>query len=192
MRRTNNQNDTENYKVGDRVENMSAGKWVKAEILEVKDNGNYVIRFIESGISGAWVKSDTLRPIKADAQTNNQTNADNQVQNQTNGNTQATNGGGTASARQNQSIGGKYRMRDPRICADTKAPAKGAISAALATKYFMCQGEQESSDLLYLVENVNIEVGGGIPYSAIMGQYSLDQIDVKHPVYPIRGNYTSY
>ena len=46
---------------------------------------------------------------------------------------------------------------------------------------------------LYLIENLkSVEVGGGISYAAIMGQYSLDQIDVKHPVYPIRGSYLKY
>ena len=46
---------------------------------------------------------------------------------------------------------------------------------------------------LYLIENLkSVEVGGGISYAAIMGQYSLDQIDVRVPVYPIRGSFLLY
>ena len=45
---------------------------------------------------------------------------------------------------------------------------------------------------MYLVENVKVEVGGGIPYGAIIGSISLQQIDVKYPVYPIRGSLLRY
>ena len=48
------------------------------------------------------------------------------------------------------------------------------------------------SNDLYLVENVKVEVGGGVSYAAIRGQYSLDQIDVRVPVYPIRGSFLKY
>ena len=89
--------------------------------------------------------------------------------------------------------GKEYGSRDPRTCANTKAPAQGAITAALATKYVICKAEKIWSNDLYLVENVKVnEVGGGIPYQAIRGQYSWDQVDVNYPVYPIRGSLVSY
>ena len=72
------------YKVGDRVEKLSAGDWVEVEIIAVKENDQYLVRFVKSGISGALYDGKDLRPIKAKAQTGNQNNADNQVQNQTN------------------------------------------------------------------------------------------------------------
>ncbi len=98
-----------------------------------------------------------------------------------------------AFAQERKSILERYGSREPRTCEDTTAPAKGAITAALALKYLNCQMERVSGGDLYLVENLNsVQVGGGIPYAAIMGQRSLSEIDVKHPVYPIRGSYLKY
>ncbi len=168
------------YKVGDRAEKMSAGEWVEVEIIEVKDGGQYVVRFIKSGISGAWYDGNELRPIKAKAQNN----TDNKVQDQTNENNRADN--------QTTDKTNRFGARDPRTCEDTKAPARGAITAALALKYLNCQMEGIWSNDLYLVENVKVEVGGGLSYAAIRGQYSLDQIDVRVPVYPIRGSFLKY
>lgn len=101
--------------------------------------------------------------------------------------------GGRALSQENPSIAERFGTREPRTCADTKAPTKGAITATLARKYLECQMEYLSgSGELYLVENVKVEVGGGIPYSAIRGQRSLMEIDVNHPVYPIRGSFVLY
>lgn len=100
--------------------------------------------------------------------------------------------GSVTVAQENKSIGAKYGSRDPQTCADQKAPAKGAITAALAAKYFICASEKEDYRYLYLVENVKVEVGGGIPYAAIIGHRSFPEVDVKHPVYPIRGSHTQY
>lgn len=179
------------YKVGDRAEKLSAGEWVEVEIIEVKEGGQYVVRFIKSGISGAWYDGKELRPIKVVAPTKNQNNADNQVQNQTNETTRADNQRTEPKNEQTTKLN-RFGARDARTCENTKAPAKGAITAALALKYLNCQMEGIWSNDLYLVENVKVEVGGGTSYAAIMGQYSLDQIDVKVPVYPIRGSFLKY
>lgn len=173
------------YKVGDRVEAMSGGVWVEAEILEVKGNGYYVIRYIESGVEG-WQGANWMRTKKANVQTDKQNNTDAQVQNQPNNAATAT------VAQEKKTIGERYGSRDPRTCEDTKAPAKGAITAAFALKYLNCQMERVSGGHLYLVENVKVEVGGGISYAAIIGHRSFPEIDVKHPVYPIRGSYLGY
>lgn len=98
----------------------------------------------------------------------------------------------TAAFAQEKSIAERYGSRDLRTCEDTKAPARGAITAALALKYLNCQMEYVSGGNLYLVENVKVEVGGGISYAAIMGQRSLSEIDTKYPVYPIRGSLLRY
>ncbi len=179
------------YKVGDRAEKMSAGEWVEVEIIEVKDSGQYVVRFIKSGISGAWYDGKELRPIKAKAQTDNQNNVDNQTQDQRNGNNRANNEAPKPNPAQTAKTN-RFGARDPRTCDNTKAPARGAITAALALKYLNCQMEGIWSNDLYLVENVKVEVGGGLSYAAIRGQYSLDQIDVRVPVYPIRGSFLKY
>ncbi len=100
---------------------------------------------------------------------------------------------GTAVAQEDKSINARYGSRDPRTCENTKAPARGAITAALALKYLNCQMDYLSGGGdLYLVENVKVEVGGGTPYAAIRGQRSLEEIDVKYPVYPIRGSLLRY
>lgn len=87
-------------------------------------------------------------------------------------------------------VGKKYGTRDPRTIENSKAPTSGAITADLAAKYLMCQREGESSDLLYLYEDAKVQVGGGISYESIMRSRVLYEIDVNHPVYPIRGSYT--
>lgn len=40
------------------------------------------------------------------------------------------------------SPGERYGSREPRTCAEMKTPARGAITAALAAKYFICQSEK--------------------------------------------------
>lgn len=97
-----------------------------------------------------------------------------------------------AIAQRDQTVGERFGSREPTTCADTKAPASGPITADLARKYFICQMEKISGNQLNLVEDVKVEVGGGIPYAAIMGHRSLPEIDVNHPVYPIRGSYVAY
>lgn len=100
---------------------------------------------------------------------------------------------GTAAAQGEKSISERYGSRDPRSCEDTKAPARGAITAALAQKYLNCQMEYVSGGgSLQLVENVKVEVGGGVSYASIIGQRSLSEIDTKYPVYPIRGSLLRY
>lgn len=91
-----------------------------------------------------------------------------------------------------RSIGQRYEAREPRVCADMTAPARGAITAAVALRYLNCQMEYESGDNLYLVDNVTVQVGGGISYAAIRGQRSFMEIDVRAPVYPIRGSLLRY
>lgn len=96
------------------------------------------------------------------------------------------------SAQERNSINANYGSRDPRTCDDKKAPANGAITAALALKYLNCQMESVSGGSLYLVENVKVQVGGGISYASIRGSRILSEIDVKHPVYPLRGSLVRY
>lgn len=90
-----------------------------------------------------------------------------------------------------QGIGAKYGSREPQTCADTKAPAKGAITAAQAAPYVICSQEGVQGDLLYLVENVKVTVGGGRAYNSFSDSYATD-IDTNALVYPIRGSYDKY
>ena len=95
-------------------------------------------------------------------------------------------------AHEKKAIGAKYGTREPRTCEDTKAPAKGAITADFAAKYLICAHEKQDGPHLYLIENLKVQVGGGTPYAAIIGHRSFPAIDVAHPVYSIRGSFTKY
>jgi len=88
-------------------------------------------------------------------------------------------------------IGVKYGSRAPRTCENTKTPARGAISAAQATKYVICAQEGVQSDQLYLVENVKVTVGGSRAYNSFSDSYATS-IDTTAPVYPIRGSFDKY
>ncbi len=90
-----------------------------------------------------------------------------------------------------QGIGAKYGSRDPQICADAKAPTKGAMTAALATKYVICAQEHISGEYLHLVDDVIVQVGGGVPYEPRNFPNRAD-IAPKSTVYPLRISFKSY
>jgi hypothetical protein len=56
-------------------------------------------------------------------------------------------------------------------------------------KYLNCQMEGIWSNDLYLVENVKVE-GGGVSYDPTLGAF--DAINVRVPLYPIRGSFLRY
>ena len=92
--------------------------------------------------------------------------------------------------RQTNTINEKFGSREPRTCDNKKAPEDGAITADLAKQYFICQAEGVWGAEMYLVDNVELEVGGGVPYHPTLGAF--DAIDVNLPLYPIRGSYIKY
>jgi hypothetical protein len=91
----------------------------------------------------------------------------------------------------NDSVGAKYGARGPRICSKPSITTDAdSITAAMATRSFICKSEGVFSDRLYLVEDVQLEVGGGVPYTPNLGAF--EAIDVTVPLYPIRGSYIKY
>ena len=87
-------------------------------------------------------------------------------------------------------IGKKYGSRDPRTCADRTLPKNGAISAEKAKEYVICETEHAPLDL-YLAEDVTVQVGAARRYNA--GEdFNFPNIDVKSPVYAIRGSLKKY
>jgi len=166
------------YKVGDRIEAKVSGEWVKAEVRKVEANGSLYIR--HDGSSGDILTfPDYVRPAKAATPTDNPKNPGNQTVDQP---TQTTN----ANANDN-----KYGTRDAQTCKDMKAPVKGAPTAALAKQYVICDIEKVSGPYLYLVENVRVEVGGGRPYNP-NADINVPEINVRLPIYSIRGSLTKY
>lgn len=89
-----------------------------------------------------------------------------------------------------QTLGAKYGTREPRTCADRTAPARGAITAAQALRYFICDAESEFGPKLYLVENVQLQVGRSRPFQ--MRTDAFTDVDPSQPVYPIRGGFVRY
>src|SRR6185369_6737058 len=79
--------------------------------------------------------------------------------------------------------GAKYGSRDLTTCADTKAPAKGAMTAALAAQYARCTYEKADGNSIGLLEDLKIQVGGAVPFSRKTYPYAAD-VDPKSPVYP--------
>ena len=87
-------------------------------------------------------------------------------------------------------IGAAYGARNPRTCANTKAPASGPISVQQAIQYFICGREHEESNYLYLVDQVQIQVGKGRPY--LPNTDRMSDADLDSPVYPIQGSFMKY
>jgi hypothetical protein len=87
--------------------------------------------------------------------------------------------------------GAKYGTRDLTTCADTKNPAKGAITAALAAQYARCTYEKADRESIGLLEDLKIQVGGAIPFNPKTYPYASD-VNPNAPVYPLRGSYRNY
>lgn len=90
-----------------------------------------------------------------------------------------------------QDIGAPYGAREPRVCKDKKSPRTGAIAAAQAKEYLICDAEKVFGVDLGFVEDVTVQVGKARPYN-IKEDFNYNDIDTKFPVYPIRGSYKSY
>ncbi len=89
--------------------------------------------------------------------------------------------------------GTKYGTREPETCASTKEPAKGAPSPALVKRYLRCHVEGVGpGGKMYLIENVNVEVGKGTPFLQLSGGQRPFGADPDGLVYAIRGSFTSY
>ncbi len=62
-------------------------------------------------------------------------------------------------------IGKQYNSRDARTCADETSPKSGALSAAKAAEYVVCENEGINGDKLYFVEDVKVQVGASRRYN---------------------------
>src|ERR1035438_9500274 len=77
-----------------------------------------------------------------------------------------------ASAEDKKGQGARFDTRDPQSCASRKEPAKGALTAAQAKQYWLCEAEvmvkagSPENDQLWLNTNVIVEVGKGRPFNS--------------------------
>jgi hypothetical protein len=94
----------------------------------------------------------------------------------------------------------------PRTCASRKNPTKGAPTLAQAKAYFICGSELSSTgvgaDSVTIVRNVQMEMSSKPIFvnaanvdnvrEAISSSRENITVDVKKPLYPIRGSLASY
>jgi len=182
------------YKAGDRIEGKVSGEWVKAEVRKVEANGSLFIRYDGSSVD-VLTFPDFVRPAQAATPIDNRKGS-NPAQNQPTPDQPAPNApkGNQPAPQPNQAANAnanKYGTRDARTCKEMKAPVNGAVTAALAQTYVVCDREKISGPYLHLVENVKAEVAAGRPYNPNL-DINFPEIDVRFPVYPIRGSLTSY
>ena len=93
-------------------------------------------------------------------------------------------------AAQTKSVGAKYGSREPVKCADMTKPKGSAPSQAQALQYLKCTMEKESSGLLYLVQDVTVQVAPkGRRYNPLA---PIPNVDTAHLIYDIRGSLLLY
>jgi hypothetical protein len=80
----------------------------------------------------------------------------------------------------------KWETRQPRECSKVTSPPTAAQAAALV----QCTMEYQSSQVVSLMQDVKVEVGGARPFMAEDSAFS--QIDPAGKVYPIRGSEKMY
>jgi hypothetical protein len=101
--------------------------------------------------------------------------------------------GGTAILAFGQGAGKPYGSRDPFVCKSKKDPANGAPSPGQIKDYVKCSSENVVGSMgpkLYLLENVQAEVGKGRPFQP--SDLNFPDIDNSQLLYPIRGSYDWY
>lgn len=94
---------------------------------------------------------------------------------------------GAVSAQDKKSISEKYGARAPLTCENLQ----GALTSETAKQALQCYLERISSDMLFLLEDVKVQVGAGRPYNPATDAL-INDIDVKALVYPIRGSFVQY
>jgi hypothetical protein len=99
---------------------------------------------------------------------------------------------GLAAAFAQPGIGAKYGSRDPQTCDSTKEPTKGAPSVDQIRKYLPCHMEGTFNGGLYLIDDVNVQIGKGIPYATFDILARPGDADPASVIYPIRGSFKKY
>lgn len=73
-----------------------------------------------------------------------------------------------------------------------KSPAKGVLSAEQARQYLQCNREGVTSNMLYLWQDIKVEVGKGTPYRELSLGSRPTNGDPDGLVYQNRGSYKRY
>jgi hypothetical protein len=165
------------FNVGDSVEAMGPdGKWASAVVLEACDraNGCYGYTVVQGSyrwfVKSAYIRAHSMTPAE-------QAEAD------------KTAAELAARASSGNGIGAQYGVREPTTCKSRTAPPSNAPNAK---QYVLCDAEGfDGVENVNLLSDLNVQVA---PARAFI--YTRDsgdkQIDVKAPLYDIRGSYKQY
>jgi hypothetical protein len=167
------------FKVGDSVEAMTpGGKWESAVVTEACDRstGCYGYKVENQSSNGWWfVKAAYIRAhTKTPDEHAEAAKATAEL---------------AARASSGNGIGAQYGVREPTTCKSRTAPPS---NAATAKQYVLCDSEGfDGVENMILLTDVNVQVAAARAF--IYNQDSgHKQIDVKSPVYDIRGSYKEY
>jgi hypothetical protein len=160
------------FKLGDSVEVMYAGQWVSGVVTKGLESGTYVVNhgstimYINEG--AANIRAHQMTPEEKAA-------ADQSAQ-------------ALANRPTGTGIGAQYGAREPATCKSRTAPPAGAI----ARQYLLCdmEGVDGFGNLLLLTD---VTVQAASPRTFNYNQDSgRSQIDVRAPVYDLRGSFKEY
>jgi len=160
------------FKLGDSVEVMYAGQWVTGVVTKDIESGTYVVNhgstimYINQG--PANIRAHQMTPEEKAA-------ADQSAQ-------------AFANRPTGNGVGAQYGAREPATCSSRKA----APNAATARQYLLCDMEGlDGFGNLLLYTDVTVQMAA--PRAFIYNQDSgRAQIDVRAPVYDIRGAFKEY
>ncbi len=166
------QAQTAPFKVGDSVEVQYAGQWVTGVVTKGLESGTYVVNH---GSSIMYINQGPAN-IRAHQMTGEEKAAADQS-------AQAL-----ASRPTGNGVGAQYGAREPATCQSRTAPP----SAGTARQYLLCDMEGiDAFKNLILLTDVTVQIAA--PRAFIYTQdSSRTQIDVRAPVYDIRGGFKEY
>ena len=88
-------------------------------------------------------------------------------------------------------VGRKFDTRDPLECSSVKKVTASMPSPGQIKDLVTCKAEGTGGGSIYLMQNVNVEIGKSRPFSSWSDVGNQD-IDNSQPVYPIRGTADKY
>ena len=97
-------------------------------------------------------------------------------------------------------VGAQYGTHNPHTCPSFKEPARGPMTSALATRYFICESEWEMDyaarpHTLGVLDEVKVEAGKGVTYVQASGMFPslrMSKANISETLYTITGSYKRY
>ena len=172
------QGPTTDFKIGDSVEALFAGKWSPATVTGRAGCGGTCGPYYLITGRDRWTAKEGPANIRAHTLTPaEQAVADNSAAEL------------AARAKGGNGIGAQYGTREPTTCKSRITPP---TSSAIAKKYVLCGMEGfDGIQVMNILTDVNVQVGGQRAFNYVRDAAD-NQVDVKAQVYDIRGSYKQY